>query len=310
MREVSDMLSNFDDLLFKAKELPISRMALAAPYDINTLKAVKLAEEKGLVETILVGCRQRLIKSAEEINYELDEAQIIDAEDNIAAASKAVKQVKIGEADFLMKGLLKTSTVLKAVLDSESGLRTGRLLSYVGVLEIPKLDRLVLMTDPAINIKPNLEEKKEIVQNAIELAHALGMDKPKVAALAAIEKINKKMPATVDAAVLAKMSDNGQIKGGVVDGPLAFDNAISQEAKEIKGVKGEVAGQADVFLVPYIEVGNVLYKTLTYLADTKIAGVVMGAKVPIAMSSRSDTYINKLISIALSKVIADKTFKK
>ncbi|WP_078811207.1 bifunctional enoyl-CoA hydratase/phosphate acetyltransferase [Selenihalanaerobacter shriftii] len=299
------MINDFDELLAQAEVLEVSTMSIAAPYDSDTLKAIKLAEERGLIETILVGDKTRIREAAAEVGYKLNKAEVINIADDSEAALEAVRQVHIGNAAFVMKGLISSATILKAVLHQDFGLRTGQLLSYVAALDIPKSDRLLFMTDPAINIKPSLEEKVDIVQNSISMAHALGVKNPKVAALAAIEIENEKMPATLDAAALAKMNAEGKITGGIVDGPLAFDNAVSLKAKKRKGIKSEVAGRADIFLVPYIEVGNVLYKALTYYADTKIAGIVMGARTPVAMSSRADDHVNKLTSIALGKVVAN-----
>ncbi|KXS43513.1 MAG: phosphate butyryltransferase [Candidatus Frackibacter sp. T328-2] len=299
------MINNFDELLTQARELETSVVAIAAPYDVDTLKAVKVGEDEGLIEVILVGDKQRIAIEADKVDYKLVEDRVIDVKDDDVAVLEAVKQVDIGRADFVMKGLVSSATILKAVLNQDFGLRTGQLLSYVAALDIPKEDKLLFMTDPAINIKPNLKEKVHITQNAVQMVKALGVKQPKVAALAAIEKTNDKMPATLDAANLAKMSREGKFKGSIVDGPLAFDNAVSLKAKERKGIESIVAGQADIILVPYIEVGNVLYKALTYYADTKIAGIVMGAKVPVAMSSRADDYLNKLTSMALGKIVAN-----
>ncbi|MBM7622779.1 bifunctional enoyl-CoA hydratase/phosphate acetyltransferase [Sporohalobacter salinus] len=298
------MISDFTELTELAKKSQKSKMTVAAPYDSATLKAISLAEDKNLVEAVLIGDREKILAAAQEEDLTFDSDQIINKKDVGAAAGKAVKLVNQGEAEFVMKGLLSTSKLLKAVLDKEDGLRTSQLLSYVAVLDVPVLDRLLIMTDPAMNIAPDLEEKVQITENAITVAKSLGIDIPKVALLTAVEKVNPKMSATLEAANLAKMGDRGQIKGAKIDGPLAFDNAISMEAKEIKGIESEVAGQADVLVVPDIEAGNILYKSLTHLAKATIAGMLIGAAAPVVLSSRSDNYLNKLNSIILGKVLA------
>jgi len=299
------VITDFKKLISLVKESDkASKMTVAAPYDKETLKAIKLAKEENITESILVGEKKRILSTAREVGLDIDKGKIINCQDNNSAAQEAVKLVSEGEADFVMKGLLSTSTLLKAVLNKRAGLRTNQLLSYVAVLDIPSLDRLLVMTDPAMNIKPDLSEKVQITENAILVAKALGIIKPKVAAVAAVEKVNPKMPVTLDAALLAKMGDRGQIKDALIDGPLAFDNAISMEAKDVKGIESEVAGQADIIVVPNIEVGNVLYKSLTHLAETTIAGTVIGATAPVVLSSRADNYCNKFNSIVLGKVVA------
>ncbi|SJZ85184.1 bifunctional enoyl-CoA hydratase/phosphate acetyltransferase [Selenihalanaerobacter shriftii] len=299
------MIQDFAELTELAEQSPTSKMTVAAPYDSATLKAIKLAEDEGLVEAILVGDKEKILSAANEENLEFIDDKIIDLKNVSAAAQEAVKLVNQGKADFVMKGLLSTSKILKAVLNREHGLRTNQLLSYVAVLDVPKFDRLLVMTDPAMNITPDLSEKVQITENAIMVAKSLGIKQPKVALVSAVEKVNPKMPNTLDAAAIAKMGDRKQIQDAIIDGPLAFDNAISMESKEVKGIDSEVAGQADVIVVPNIEVGNVLYKSLTHLANTIIAGTVIGAAAPVVLSSRADSYKNKLNSIILGKVVAE-----
>lgn len=299
------MIKDFTELTEVAKKSQSSRMTVAAPYDSATLKAISLAEDKDLIDALLIGDKEKILTTVQEEELSFTSEQIIDVKDAATAAYEAVKLVSQGEAEFVMKGLLSTSKILQAVLDKEEGLRTSQLLSYVAVLDVPVLDRLLIMTDPAMNIAPDLDEKVQITENAITVAKALGIEIPKVALLAAVEKVNPKMPATLEAANLAKMGDRGQIKDAKIDGPLAFDNAVSMEAKEIKGIESEVAGQSDVLVVPDIEAGNILYKSLTHLAKATIAGMVIGAAAPVVLSSRSDGYLNKLNSIILGKVVAE-----
>lgn len=284
-----------------AKEKQTDKLVVAAPYDPETLRAIKLAEDKGLVRATLIGDRDKILSAAEEIDLQLSEDKIIDIKEVNAIARQTVKLVNENKADFVMKGLLGTSTILKAVVNAEYGLKTDQLLSYVAVLDIPSRDKFLIMTDPAMNIDPDLEEKIQITENAITVANALEIKRPKVALLAAVEKVNPKMQVTIDAAALAKMGDREQIKDAVIDGPLAFDNAISEESKKIKGIESEVAGQADIVVVPNIEVGNVLYKSLTCLTETMAGGLVIGATNPVVLSSRADSYLNKFNSILLGK---------
>ncbi|HSL93909.1 MAG TPA: bifunctional enoyl-CoA hydratase/phosphate acetyltransferase, partial [Bacillota bacterium] len=223
------------------------------------------------------------------------------------AAKAAVKLVKDGKAQMLMKGLVGTADILRAVLDRENGLRTDKILSHVAILEVPAYHKLLFMTDGGQNIAPDLAQKKEITQNAVDMARALGNPRPKVAALAALELVNPKMPATVDARALMEMAQSGELENCIVEGPIAFDGAISAEAAAHKGMKSEVAGDVDVLVVPFIEVGNVLYKSLVYLANTRVAGLIAGASAPIVLTSRSDSHEAKLLSIAAASVIASQS---
>lgn len=293
------MIENFDSLVNEAKKAGPLRIALAAAEDESALEAVKAAQDAGLVIPALVGNKDEIIPKAKKIGLKFQESDIIDAKDKTSAAFSAVRLVSGGKADLLMKGIIHTDTLLKAVLDKETGLRTGNLLSHSFLMKVPAYHKLLFLTDCAMCIAPALEEKKYILQNCIDFARSLGLVQPKAAILAAVEEVNEKMPATTDAACLSKMADRGQIKGALVDGPLAFDNAISKRAAEEKGIKSPVAGDADILMVPNIEVGNVLFKALAYMAGALNAGIILGAKSPIVLTSRADTAESKFYSIAL-----------
>lgn len=279
-------------------------IAVAAAEDQDVLEALKAAREMKLADAILVGNKEMIIEAAQKVGYDLVNGQIIPEADPFQAARKAVDCVRRGQANILMKGQLSTALFLKAILDKDCGLRTGAILSHVAVFEANSLDRLLLVTDCAMNISPGLQEKIQILRNAAVVTRALGIKEPKVAAVAAVETVNPDMPATMEAAILAKMCDRGQIKDMVIDGPLALDNAVSLESARHKGIKSPVAGQADVILVPNIEAGNIMYKTLVYLAAAQNAGVIMGAAAPVVLTSRSDSSQTKLNSIALSLLIS------
>lgn len=279
-------------------------VAVAAPEDGEVLKALDEGRRRYGVKAILCGDRRQIEMAAAEAGYDLRGDDLVLASSPEDAARLAVEQVRVGRADFVMKGLLPTATILRAVVDKERGLvEPGRLLSHVAVFEYRARGKLLLLTDAAMNVAPDLEAKAKILVNAVEVAHALGLMEPKVAVLAALETVNPKMPATTDAAALAVMGRRGQFPRCVVDGPLALDNAISVEASRMKGLGGEVAGQADVLLVPSLEVGNVLYKAMAYFAGFAHAGVVVGGKVPVILTSRADSHETKLASIALGRYI-------
>lgn len=299
------MIKDFDQLKLMAKDQKKMKLAVAAAQDEEVLVAVCNAAELGFVEPILVGAKEGILKLAQEHGLNVSEYKIIDREDLVDAARTAVSLVSSGEADFVMKGILDTSTLLKAVLDKEIGLRTDSQLSHVMVYKATNYKKLLFLTDGGMNIAPGLEEKKKITRNAVQVAKSLGLETVKVACLAAKEKVDPKMPATVDADELKKLGTAGEFGDGViVDGPLAFDLAISKEAAEVKKFKSEVAGDADILLVPTIEMGNGIGKTLTYLANAESAGIIMGAKAPVVLVSRADTHEAKLNSIALGSVIA------
>lgn len=295
------MFKTFEEMIRQAEARPKARLSVAVAQDEEVLKALKQALP--LVQPVLVGDGELISQLAREIGLDLTEAEIVDVKDNTAeAADTAVKLVAEGEADFVMKGLVGTATALRALLKEEYGLRKAKLLSHLSVFDLKALNRLIIMSDGAMNIAPDLEDKVQILKNAIPVAHAIGIERPRVAPLAAVEVVNPKMPATLDAAALSKMADRGQIQGAVVDGPLAFDNAINAEAAKHKGIDSPVAGKADILLVPDIEAGNILYKTLTNFVEMRSASIVVGAKVPMVLTSRADDYMTKYYSIALGKM--------
>lgn len=284
-----------------AERVPI---AVAAAAEADVLKAVLAASRKGVVYPILVGDADEIERIATDASIDLHDAQIIDVEDPAAATIQAVTLVAEGKAAMLMKGLVDTSVLLKAVLDRDYGLRTGSVLSHLALFEIDRFPRPLAITDAAMNISPGYETKKAILENAVSFLHRIGYVEPKVAALAAKEKINEKMPATIDAGKLAEASRRGEITGCIVDGPFALDNAVSREAAKTKGIDSPVAGEADILLVPQIESGNILYKALAFLAPSRNAGVIVGARAPIVLTSRADSELAKRLSIALAAYAA------
>ncbi len=277
---------------------------LVHPCDANSLSAAVEAATAGLIEPILVGPRGKIRKVADASKLDIAAFRMVDAPHSHAAAAQGVALVRQGEAALLMKGSLHTDELLHAVLAPESGLRTGRRLSHVYLIDVPSYPRPLLLTDAAINIVPDLEQKRDIVQNAIDLAHVLGIELPRVALLSAIETVSPKLRSTLDAAALCKMADRGQITGALVDGPLAFDNAISPAAAADKGITSKVAGQADIVVVPDLEAGNMLAKQLIFLAGADAAGVVLGARVPIILTSRADAVRTRLASCAVAVLVA------
>jgi phosphate butyryltransferase len=294
---------NFKEMLQRAQELPKSRLSVAAADDLEVLKSVKNAYEKGLVDPILVGDRKKIKELSRQINFEVEDEQIYDIPEPKSATEKAVRLVSEGKADIIMKGMVGSSEFMKTVLNSEYGLRTGKTLSHLAAYDVPEYERVLFMTDGGINISPGLYQKVEILQNAIDAVRSLGFDEPKVGVLAAVEVVNPQMEATMHAAVLSKMAERGQIRGAVVDGPLALDNAINEEAARQKKIKSPVAGKADILLVPDIETGNIFGKSLIYLAGGTMAGIVLGAAAPIVMTSRADTADGKLCSIVMASLV-------
>jgi phosphotransacetylase/acyl dehydratase len=278
--------------------------AVAHPCDANALGAAVEAAHAGLIAPILVGPKRKIYAAAEAAKVDITPFRLVDVPHSEAAAAEAVALVKRGEAALLMKGSLHTDELLHAVVAPDSGLRTVRRLSHVYLMDVPSYPRPLLVTDAAVNIAPDLEQKRDIIQNAIDLAHVMGIEMPKVAVLAAVETVNAKMRSTLDAAALCKMADRGQITGGLVDGPLAFDNAISPEAAAEKGIVSKVAGQADILVVPDLEAGNMLAKQLTFLSGADAAGVVLGARVPIILTSRADGERTRMASCAVAVLIA------
>ena len=299
------MIKKLDALMEAAKKGKIMRLVVAAAQDEDVLGAICKAAEDQLIIPILVGDKSEILKIAEKDGLNVSGYEIIDVIDLVEAAKVSVKMVSDGKGDFLMKGLIDTSILLKAVLDKEIGLRTDRLLSHVMVYETPNYHKLIYLTDGGMNIEPSYDEKVKITENAIDVCRALGNTSVKVAAIAAKEKVNEKMPTTVDARKLQEHCEAGAFGTDVIlEGPLALDLAISEESAAIKKFKSNIAGDTDILLVPTIEVGNGIGKTLTYLAKAESAGIIMGAKVPVVLVSRADSYLAKLYSIALGSVVA------
>lgn len=299
------MIKSFEEVIEKVKSKNIKRVAVAVAQDEPVLEAIRDAKANGVAEALLVGDEIKIREIAKNIGMDLTKFQIINECDVKKATLRAVEEVSKGNADMVMKGLVDTATFLRSVLNKEIGLRTGKLMSHVAVFEIPMYDRLIFVTDAAFNMYPDLKAKIDIVNNAVKVAHAVGVDIPKVAPICAVEVVNPDMPSTVDASILSKMSDRGQIKGCIVDGPLALDIALSEEAAKHKKVTGSVAGKADIFLMPNIEAGNVMYKTLTYTTNSKNGGLLVGTSAPVILTSRADSHETKLNSIALAALLAD-----
>jgi len=292
-------LKKLDVLIDKAKARN-RRLVVAAAADEPVLEAVANARKEGIAEPILVGDKSEIEKIAAKIGFDLKGVEIIHEPDPYKASVKAVQIIREGKADIMMKGLVATGPLLKAVLDKENGLRKGALISHVAFFESPYYHKLLCVTDAAMNVAPEFDEKVTILTNAVEAFHKLGIKNPKVAVIAAVEVVNPKMEATVHAAMLTQMNRRKQIKGCIVDGPLGFDNAVSKEAAEHKGIVSEVAGDADIILCHDINVANVLYKSMAFLGGATLAAVLMGATVPIVLTSRADTDTSKLMSIALA----------
>lgn len=297
----------YERLLERCQRLEPVPTAVAFPCEASALEGAFEAWKKKLIVPILVGPAEEIkaIAKKSSINYEdfLD-LEIEDVPDCNAAAERAVSLVRSGRAEVLMKGSLHTDELLSAVVARETGLRTGRRISHVFLMDVPTYHKVLVVTDGAINIAPTLEDKADICQNAIDLAIALGVAQPKVAILAAVETVTSKMPATIDAAALCKMAQRGQIRGGLLDGPLAFDNAISTDAANTKGIKSDVAGDPDILLAPDLEAGNMIAKQLSFLAKADSAGLVLGARVPIVLTSRADSVRSRIASCAVANLVA------
>ena len=293
-------MKNFNEIYEKIKGSELRRViAVAAAEDEPVLQAVTKAKELGLCDAVLVGDEEKILSLLKELSLE-NTFKIMEEKNPAKAAKIAANLVREGECDILMKGLVDTKSLLRAVLDKETGLATGNLISHIAAFEVPGYDRMLFVTDAAMNTYPGLKEKVGILTNAVSFVKSLGVDTPKVAAICAVEVVNEAMQATVDAAMLSKMNDRGQIRGCIVDGPLALDNALSVEAAEHKGIKSPVAGHADILLMPNIESGNVLYKALTYTTESKSGGVLLGAKAPVVVTSRADSFESKVNSIAMA----------
>jgi len=294
----------YEDLLSRCRGLDPIPTAVAHPCDVPSLSGAIEAAKEGLIEPILVGPRPKIEAAARAANFDLTNIPVVDAPHSTASAARAVELVREGKAELLMKGSLHTDELMGAVVSHESGLRTGRRISHVFVMDVPTYHKVLIITDGAINIAPTLEDKVDICQNAIDLVISLGLERPKVAILAAVETVSSKMPATLDAAALCKMAERGQIKGAILDGPLAFDNAISKNAAKTKGINSEVAGDPDILLAPDLESGNLLAKQLTFLAEADSAGLVLGARIPIILTSRSDGVRSRIASCAVAMLAA------
>ncbi len=296
------MIKSFSDLMKQAKASGPKKVAVAVAQDEVVLEALSEAAAEKIATPVLFGDKKAIEETAQKAKVDIKGWSITDIKDMAEASRAAVKAVSSGQADFLMKGLVATSTFLKAVLDKEVGLRTGRLLSHVAVMESPSYPKLILVSDGGMNVKPDLMAKVDIINNAVEISQKLGVENPKVAVLAAVEVLNPEMQDTIDATHLSKMADRGQIKGCLVDGPLALDLAVSAEAVAHKKIKSPVAGEADIFLTPEIASGNMLVKGLIYLGGAQAAGIIAGAGRPVVMLSRADSKQQKLNSIALGVI--------
>jgi len=294
----------YERLLERCRGLEPIPTAVAYPCEASALAAAMDAAREGLIAPILVGPQGKIQEIAKAAGVDLADARLVDVPESRAAAAKAVALVREGQAELLMKGSLHTDELLGAVVARETGLRTGRRLSHVFLMDVPTYHKVLIVTDGAINIAPTLDEKADICQNAIDLARTFGVERPKVAILAAVETVTSKMPATIDAAALCKMAERGQITGGLLDGPLAFDNAISAEAAKVKKITSLVAGDPDILLAPDLEAGNMVAKQLSFLANADSAGLVLGARVPIILTSRADSVRSKVASCAVAVLAA------
>ena len=294
----------YQRLIERCKSLQPTPTAVAHPCDQTSLEGAVEAGRMGLIAPILVGPAQRIKATAKSHNIDISGLPIVDTPHSEASAEKAVELVRLGQAEVLMKGSLHTDELLAAVVKRDAGLRTQRRISQCFVMDVPTYPDAIIITDAAVNIAPTLEEKVDIVQNAIDLAHALGREDVRVAILSAMETVNPKVPSTIEAAALCKMADRGQITGAILDGPLALDNAISLEAAEIKKIKSPVAGRANILVAPNLEAGNMLAKSLSFLANADAAGIVLGARVPIILTSRADSVMTRLASCAVAALVA------
>ena len=294
----------YERLIAIAQRVEPLSTAVAQPCDESSLRGAIEARDAGLITPILVGPKEKVIEISRSFGLRVDGLQLVDVPHSHAAAARAVEIVRAGKAEMLMKGSLHSDELLSAVTSRDTGLRTGRRISHVFVMDVPTHPQTLFVTDAAVNIAPDLMAKRDIVQNAIDLYVALGLGKPRVAILSAVEMVTPAIPSTIDAAALCKMADRGQITGGELDGPLAFDNAISLTAARVKGIKSPVAGHAQILVVPDLEAGNMLAKNLTFISNADAAGIVLGARVPIILTSRADNVRTRLASCAVAKLLA------
>jgi len=278
--------------------------AVAHPCEASALAGAVEAAHKGLIVPILIGPADKIAATARSAGIDLGGLQVVDAPHSHASAAKAVETIRKGEAELLMKGSLHTDELMAAVVARDGGLRTARRISHIFIMDVPTYHKVLIVTDGAINIAPALEDKADICQNAIDLARSLGLEETRVAILAAVETVTSKMPATIDAAALCKMAERGQLTGGILAGPLAFDNAISKQAAETKGIRSDVAGDPDILLAPDLEAGNILAKQLSFLANADSAGLVLGARVPVILTSRADSVRSRIASCAVAMLAA------
>ena len=299
-------MNKMEEILQGAKKIGPKAVAVAVAEDSEVMHAVEDARAEGIVTGILFGNKEKILRVLKEIEADPANYEIVDAPSNEEACKMAVAAVKEKKATTVMKGKVDTSVILKAIINKEHGLGSGGLISHVGVLKVDKFDRFFLLSDSAVNILPTFEDLVKIVENAVAVAHALDIDNPKVAMICPVEKVNPKIESTINAAKLVEMNLAGTVKGCIIGGPFALDNAVSMEAAKGKGIDHPVAGQADIFIVPNLEVGNVLIKSMEYFANTEKAGILMGAGVPIILTSRASTSISKLNSIALAVLVAEK----
>jgi phosphate acetyltransferase len=298
-------LVKYDRLIDKARNVPAATVAVVHPCDETSLRGAADAAELGIITPILIGPAEKVSSVAREHRIDISRFQIVDVANTEEAAAKGVELIREGKGDLLMKGSLHTDELMREVTAATTGLRTARRISHVFVMDVPSYPETLFITDAAINIFPDLEAKRDIVQNAIDLFTQTGLGTPRVALLSAVETVTTKIPSTIDAAALCKMADRGQITGGVLDGPLAFDNAIDPEAAKIKGINSPVAGRAQILVVPDLEAGNMLAKNLIYLAKADAAGIVLGARVPIILTSRADSVRARMASCAVAVLYAD-----
>lgn len=298
------MIKNFQQLIEKVSNYENrKKVAVVAAHDEHTLEAVSRAKEDKLIEPILIGDKEKIIEILKRIKNNICSESIIDIEDEKKAAYKAVEMINENSADFIMKGKIQTADLLKAVVDKEKGIRTGKLMTHFAILEIPTYHKLLVITDGGMVMYPTLKEKKGIIENAVDILLALGYECPKVGVLAAVEKVNPKMPECVDAMELKKMAERGEIKNCIIEGPISYDLAMNKESAKIKGFESPVVGDVDVLVAPNIATGNILAKSLIYSGNSKMAGIIVGAKVPVILTSRGSSSEEKYLSLALSAAV-------
>jgi phosphate acetyltransferase len=297
--------AKYEKLIARAKEVPPSVTIVVHPCDETSLRGPLEAAQAGIIRPIFVGPAAKVRAVAQQHKLDIGKYELVDVEHSDAAAAKGVEMIRAGKAELLMKGSLHTDELMRAVTSSSTGLRTARRISHVFIVDAPSHPDTLIITDAAINIAPDLDVKRDIVQNAIDLFVQVGMGTPRVAILSAVETVTSKIPSTIEAAALCKMADRGQITGGILDGPLAFDNAIDPEAARIKGIKSEVAGRAQILVVPNLEAGNMLAKNLIFLSKADAAGLVLGARVPVILTSRADSVRTRMASCAIASLFAN-----